>query len=73
MVVHGVFIHSFKAYRISSSTDSFIHYLKPGGVAHKAVEAITTETLHLNSSDSEDGDDPFARDSEAEFEAVDEA
>ena len=32
-----------------------LHSLKPGGVAHSAVEAIATETLHLNSRDS-DGD-----------------
>ena len=71
MVIHDVinFVHCFKAYSISSSTDGsndvFIHCL-PGGVALSAVEAIASETVHLNSRNC-DGDDPF--DSEAEFEA----
>ena len=57
--------------RISSSTDcsddGFSHCLTPGGVAHSAVEAIATETICLNSRDSHDDDDPFARDNEVEM------
>ena len=68
-----VIIHFFKACRISSSTDGsddgFIDCLKLGGVAHSAVEAIATESAHLNSRDGDDDVDPSAGDSEAEFEA----
>ena len=50
------------------SDDSFIDYLKTGGVVNSSVEAITTETHHFNCIYGDDGDDPFSRDCEAEFE-----
>ena len=57
--------------RISSSADDsddgFIQCLKPGGVANCAIEAIVTETIHLNNRDCDD--DLFSSDSEAEFAA----
>ena len=68
---HDVVAHCFKVCMISSSTDGsddgFTHSLKPGRVTHSAVEAITTETVLLNSRDCDD--DLFASDREAEFEA----
>ena len=69
-MIHNVIIYCVKARMISSSTngsdDGFILCLKPGGVAHNAVEAIVTDTVHLNSRD--DGVDPFVSDSVVEFE-----
>ena len=49
MVTCDVIVHSFKAFKISSSTDGsddvFIHCLNPGGVALSAVGAIATDCL----------------------------
>ena len=63
-VTADVIIKSFKACGISSSTDgsedSSIHCLKPGGVAHGALETITEGTASLNNSYEWDEEDPFA-------------
>ena len=54
---------SFKARGITSiidgSEDDSIHYLKPGGVAHSALDSIRQGTASLNSI-SEFEEDPFA-------------
>ena len=63
---HNVIVHCFKASRISNSTDDSDE--PGGGVAHSAVEAIATETVHLNSRDN-DGDNLYASDNQTEFEA----
>ena len=63
-VTADVIIKFFKACGISSSTDgsddSSIHCLKPGGVAHSALETTTEGTASLNNSYEWDEEDPFA-------------
>ena len=44
---------------VDGSDDSSIHCLKPGGVAHSALETITEGTASLNNSYEWDEEDPF--------------
>ena len=53
-ITADVIIKSFKA------DDSSIHCLKPGGVAHSALETITEGTASLNNRYEWDEEDPFA-------------
>ena len=68
---NNVVVNSFTACGISSSTDgsddSSIHCLKPGGVAHSALETIARETASLH-SEGWDGEDLFADVCESELE-----
>ena len=68
MVSHDVFVYSFKACRTSSIAQMMAPYsVKPGGIAHSAVEAIAIETLGLSSRDNDNDEDHYVNDSEADL------